>query len=98
MVRLMKKFLKRLSVISALTLTLILSAVPASAEAPTENGSPAKAAVMEQTEAIVTSESTALPNWLMFSGIGAVVVIGFIAGAVVLGNRAEDDTASETEE
>ena len=94
----MKEALKRLSVVFTLTLTLILSAVPASAEAPTENGSPAKAAVMEQVQPAVASESTALPDWLVSSAIGAVVVIGFIVGAVVLGNRAEDEATTDSEE
>ena len=93
----MKKVFKRLSVIFALTLTLILSAVPVSAEAPSENGSPAKAAVMEQTQPVDSSESSAMPNWLVFSGIGAVVVIGFIVGAVALGNK-NDEVVSDNEE
>ncbi len=93
----MKKALKRLSVIFTLTLTLILSAVPVSAEAPSENGSPAKAAVMEQTQPVMTSESSAMPNWLAFSGIGAVVVIGFIVGAVALGSKS-DEVISDNEE
>lgn len=93
----MKRVFKRLSVIFTLTLTLILSAVPVSAEAPSENGSPAKAAVMEQTQPITAAESSAMPNWLAFSGVGAVVVIGFIIGAVALGNKAEDE-APENEE
>ena len=93
----MKKALKRLSVIFALTLTLILSAVPASAEAPSENGSPAKAVVMEQTQPVMATESSAMPNWLIFSGVGAVVVIGFIIGAVALGSKS-DETTPDNEE
>lgn len=93
----MKKFLKKLSVALTLALMLIITAIPVSAEAPSENGSLAKAAMLEEVQPVQSSESNAMPGWLMFSGVGAVVVIGFIAGAVMLGNK-EDDTVSETGE
>ena len=93
----MKKFLKKLSVALTLALMLIITAIPVSAEAPSENGSLAKAAMLEEVQPVQSSESNAMPGWWMFSGVGAVVVIGFIAGAVMLGNK-EDDTVSETEE
>lgn len=92
----MKKLFKKLSVVVAMTFILMISSIPASAEAPSENGSLAKAAMLEEVQPVQTTESSAMPNWLLFSGIGGVVVIGIIAGAVVFGNK-EEDTSSQTE-
>lgn len=94
----MKKLFKKLSVVVAMTFILMISAIPASAEAPSENGSLAKAAMIEEVQPVQITESSAMPNWLLFSGIGGVVVIGIIVGAVVLGNNREEDTSSQTEE
>jgi hypothetical protein len=52
---------------------------------------------MEQTYPVMATESSAMPNWLAFSGIGAVVVIGFIISAVALGNK-NDEVTSDDEE
>ncbi len=80
-----------------MALMLIITAIPVSAEAPSENGSLAKAAMLEEVQPVQSAESNAMPGWLLFSGIGAVVVIGFIAGAVVLG-KGEDGVSSDAEE
>ncbi|MBE6880298.1 MAG: hypothetical protein E7490_05645 [Ruminococcaceae bacterium] len=93
----MKKFFKKLSVALTMTLMLIITAIPVSAEAPGENGSLAKAAMLEEMQPVQSEESNALPGWLLFSGIGAVAVIGIIAGAVVLGEK-QEDVSSDTEE
>ncbi len=92
----MKKFFKKLSVALTMALMLMITAIPVSAEAPSENGSLAKAAMLEEIQPVQSAESNAMPGWLLFSGIGAVVVIGVIAGAVVLGNK--EEASSDTEE
>ena len=93
MVRIMKTILRNLSVAAMMAFIFIITAIPVSAEAPSENGSPAKAAMLDELQPVKSQESNAMPQWLLFSGIGAVVVIGVIAGAVALGNNQEEDTS-----
>lgn len=82
----MKKLKSLFAAICATSAIFMITAVPAFAEAPKDNGSTAKSAVAEQLSTEV-EESSAFPQWITFTAIGGVVVVGVIVGAVLIGRK-----------
>ncbi len=91
----MKKLFNRLSTIFILTIITIISALPAFAEAPVDNGSPAKAALLDEAYEAAATESAAFPQWLMFCTVGTIFVIGVIVATVMMGKSSTDNENSE---
>ncbi len=91
----MKKLFKKISSLITLGILTIISALPAFAEAPVDNGSAAKSAVLDEVPAIAVTESSALPQWLFFSAIGLIVVVGIIIAAVVMGSTNDNKSDEE---
>ena len=83
--KIMTKLLKTITTIAALATTLITVSIYASAQSPVDNGSNARAEMVQ-------NESNAFPGWIVLSTAGAAVLVGgIIAGSVISNRNSKDD-------
>lgn len=90
--KIMTKLLKTITTIAALATTLITVSIYASAQSPVDNGSNARAEMVQNgLIAGQTAESNAFPGWLVLSTAGAAVLVGGIIAGSVISNRNSKD-------
>ena len=74
--KIMTKLLKTITTIAALATTLITVSIYASAQSPVDNGSNARAEMVQNgLIAGQTAESNAFPGWIVLSTAGAAVLV-----------------------